>query len=111
MRIFEKYYPWVLEIFFPGATTGFSKNFLGEPKVVKFTFSHWKLRTQTFLLKSSKSRVGQGFPFPLADTHDLTADGFIAYIPCQYTVTKRNSLDVFNGIFRFGVQQEINPMF
>jgi len=40
-----------------GATRGFFQNFFGEQKVVKFGFSHSKLKKQPFLLKFSKSRV------------------------------------------------------
>jgi len=49
---------WASEGFFPGGgTSGFFQNFSkGEPKVVKFVFSHSKLRKQPFLLIISKSR-------------------------------------------------------
>jgi len=43
-------------IFSRGGTGGFSKIFPGGPKVVKFVFSHSKLKKQPFLLKISKSR-------------------------------------------------------
>ena len=57
--------PWVSEGFFPGggAPGDFSKILPGGPKVVKFVFSHLKLKKQPFVLKISKSR---GAP-PLSD--------------------------------------------
>jgi len=49
--------------FFQGGTTrGFSKIFLGGPKVVKFVFSHSNLRKQPCAVKFSKSR-GPWLPF------------------------------------------------
>jgi len=57
-------------IFFQGATRGFFLNFSsGGPKVVKFYFSHSKLRKQPFLLKISKSRRGQAPLPPPSDAH------------------------------------------
>ena len=55
------------EGFFPGgATRGFFQILSREwPKVVKFVFSHSKLRKQPFLLKISKYRGGQGPLCPL----------------------------------------------
>ena len=50
-------YTWSSEGYFPGGALGdLSKIFVGGPKVVKFDFSHSKLRKQPFLLKFSKSR-------------------------------------------------------
>jgi len=46
-----------------GALGDFSKIFLGGRKVVKFVFSHLKLRKQPFLLKFSKSRGALSPPF------------------------------------------------
>jgi len=54
------------KIFTGGAARGFFQNFAGRrPKVVKFVFSHPKLRKQTFLLKIFKSRGDQGPLAPL----------------------------------------------
>ena len=52
-------------IFSRGATRGFFLNFPRGPKVVKFHFSHSKLRKQPFLLKISQSRgLGPLSPLP-----------------------------------------------
>ena len=50
-------------IFPGGGATGFFQSFSRGPKVVKFVFSHLKLRKQPFLLKFSKSR-GERAPLP-----------------------------------------------
>jgi len=55
-------------IFSRGATRVFFQNFsIGVPKVVKFVFSHWKLRKQPFvlkLLKSKGAKVTTALPLP-----------------------------------------------
>jgi len=60
---------------FSGGVLGdFSKIFLGGSKVAKLVFSHSKLRKQSFLLKFSKSREGQGplAPLPMPMYVDAT---------------------------------------
>jgi len=56
MRSQKPIYMVVGRIFSRGALWDLSKIFLGGQKVVKFDFSHSKLRKQPFLLKFSKSR-------------------------------------------------------
>jgi len=62
--------PWASEEVFSGkATRVFFQNFSKEmPKVVKFVFSHSKLRKQPFLLKFSKSRGKASLPTPMIAT-------------------------------------------
>ena len=52
--------PWASEGFLP--LGDFLEIFQGGPKVVKFVFSHSKLRKQPCFLKVSKSRGGFGLP-------------------------------------------------
>jgi len=61
---------WASEGFYQGGNKGiFQKFFQGGAKLVKFIFSHSKLRKQAVLLKFSKPRWGQGpyFPTPMTE--------------------------------------------
>ena len=66
---------------FPGGPLGhFPKTYPEGPKVVKFVFSHSKLRKYLFLLNFSKSRVGQGPLPPPSDAHERSTTKIVSAV-------------------------------
>jgi len=81
-------------IFHGKATRGFSKIFLGVPKLVKFVFSHSKLRKQPFCWNFQNPR-GPSPLFPPSDTHVCSTYAFKAGASYPQPSTQPNAVRSF----------------